>query len=316
MPTYELDEVVATRQAYAEALVALGGSSNPELVVLDGEVSNSTRTSLFEAAFPERFFEMYIAEQQMLAAAVGMQARGWLPVAATFSAFLTRAHDFVRMAAVSRARLAIVGTHAGVSIGQDGPSQMGLEDIAMFRSIPDSTVLYPSDAQQAASLMAAMLRLRGISYLRATREGTPVIYSPGEEFPVGGSRTLRSSASDELTVFAAGVTVHEALRAADLLSGEIAMRVVDLYSVKPVDVETVRRAARETTGILTVEDHRPEGGLGDAVLEALAEADVRVPVRKLAVHGMPGSATPAEQRALARIDASAIAAAARELMQR
>jgi transketolase len=284
-------------------------------VTLDGEVSDSTRTQGVGQQHPDRFFEFYIAEQQMIAAAVGMQLRGWVPYAATFAAFLTRAYDFIRMAAVSRARLCLAGSHAGVAIGQDGPSQMGLEDLAMLRAVHGSTVLYPCDANQAAQLTAAMAGRQGISYLRTTRGDTPVIYPADEDFPVGGSRVLESSASDQVTIVAAGVTVHEALRAARRLATEgIRARVIDLYTIKPADAPTLRAAARETSAILTVEDHWPEGGLGDAVLEALADGAAPLPVvRKLAVREMPGSATPAEQLAAAGIDAAAIATAAAEL---
>jgi transketolase len=221
------------------------------------------------------------------------------------------------MAAVSEANIRISGSHAGVSIGEDGPSQMGLEDIASMRTVWGSTVLYPSDANQAAALTAAMVDLDGVVYLRTTRGKTPVIYAPGETFPIGGSRVLRRSEGDAVTIVAAGITLHEALKAADGLRAQgIAARVVDLYSVKPIDAETLAGAARETGRIVTVEDHRPEGGIGEAVLASLAEADLHPTVRVLAVRGMPHSAKPAEQLALAGIDAEAIAQAARELVQR
>ncbi|MGW6461620.1 transketolase, partial [Streptomyces sp. NPDC055078] len=271
MPGYGVGDVVATRDAFGDALAALG-SLRPEVVVLDGEVSDSTRSAAFAKAHPDRFFECYIAEQQLVAAAVGMRARGYIPYAATFAAFLTRAHDIVRMAAVSGTPINLVGSHAGVSIGQDGPSQMGLEDLAMFRAVHGSTVLYPCDAHQTARLVAAMADLPGIGYLRTTRGGTPVVYGPDEDFPVGGSRVLRSSAHDRVTVVAAGATVHEALKAADLpATAGIGMRVIDLYSVKPVDTATLQEAADATGCLMTVEDHRPEGGLGDAVAGAFAD---------------------------------------------
>lgn len=314
LPTYQVGEHVPTRDAFGDALAALG-TARGEVVALDGEVSDSTRSGVFESAHPERFFQFYIAEQQMIAAAVGMQARGWVPYAATFAAFLSRAYDFVRMAAVSRADLRLVGSHAGVAIGEDGPSQMGLEDLAAFRAVHGSTVLYPCDANQTAKLVAAMADQKGISYLRTNRGATPVIYGPDEQFRIGGSRTLRSSADDRVTLIAAGVTVAEALAAADRLSASVfPVRVIDLYSVKPVDLDTLRRAARETDALLTVEDHWPEGGIGDAVLTGLAEEPHPPRVRKLAVREMPGSATPAEQLAAAGLDADAIVVAARELI--
>jgi transketolase len=315
LPHYEVGTEVATRKAYGEALTAVGAADG-RVVALDGEVSNSTYSEIFTAAHPERFFEMYIAEQQMIAAAVGMQVRGWKPFASTFAAFLTRAYDFVRMAAVSRASIALCGSHAGVSIGEDGPSQMALEDLAMMRAVGGSTVLYPCDGNQTARLVAAMAELDGIRYMRTTRAATPVLYGADEEFPVGGSRVLRSSDEDDVTIVGAGITVHEALSAADALAGDgIAARVIDCYSVKPIDVETLRAAAEATGCVLTVEDHWPEGGLGEAVLAALADADERPPVTVLAVEGMPGSGTPAELLAAAGIDADHIASAARRLVR-
>ncbi|MBO0821671.1 MAG: transketolase, partial [Nocardiopsaceae bacterium] len=259
-PGYDLGDTVATRTAFGEALAALG-DVRPEVVVLDGEVSDSTRSGLFAQAHPERFFECYIAEQQMIAAAVGLQVRGYVPYAATFAAFLTRAYDFIRMAAVSRASIRLAGSHAGVAIGPDGPSQMGLEDLAALRAVHGSTVLYPCDANQTAALTGAMADLAGVSYLRTSRGGTPVIYQPGERFEIGGSRVLRSAPDDQVTIVAAGVTVPEALAAADLLAGDgVSARVIDAYSVKPIDAVTLREAAAATGRILTVEDHWPEGG--------------------------------------------------------
>jgi transketolase len=315
LPRYELGQEVATRKAYGEALAALG-AGRPEVVALDGEVSNSTFAEIFKEAHPERFFEMYIAEQQLVAAAVGLQAVGWRPFASTFAAFLSRAYDFVRMAAVSRATLALSGSHAGVSIGEDGPSQMALEDIAALRAVHGSTVLHPCDANQTARLVAAMAETEGISYLRTLRPATPVLYSPDEEFEIGGSRVLRSSDNDDLAIVGAGITVHEALKAADALAEEgITARVVDLYSIKPLDAETLRAAAEATDGrLLTVEDHWPEGGLGDAVIAALADADEPPRVVKLAVRGMPTSGKPEELVADAGIDSAHIAAGARRLV--
>ncbi|HXG77694.1 MAG TPA: transketolase [Gaiellaceae bacterium] len=314
LPRYEPGSEVATRKAYGEALAALG-TARGDVVALDGEVSNSTFAEIFAQAHPDRFFEMYIAEQQLVAAAVGLQVLGWRPFASTFAAFFTRAYDFVRMAAVSRARLCLCGSHAGVSIGEDGPSQMGLEDLAAFRAVHGSAVLHPCDANQTARLVAAMADWEGIAYLRTLRPATRVLYGPDEEFAIGGSRLLRSSDEDEVTLVGAGITVHEALAAADLLAEEgIAARVLDLYSLKPLDEAALRAAAEATEGkIVTVEDHWPEGGLGDAVASALAAGENPARVVKLAVQGMPGSGKPAELLAEAGIDAEHIAAAARAL---
>ncbi len=315
LPRYEVGSEVATRKAYGDALAALG-KARGDVVALDGEVSNSTYAEFFAKELPERYFEMFIAEQQMVAAAVGMQVRGWRPFASTFAAFLSRAYDFIRMSAISRATYSLCGSHAGVSIGEDGPSQMALEDLAALRAVHGSTVLYPSDANQTARLVATMADLEGISYLRTTRANTPVIYGADEEFPVGGSRVVRSSDDDEVTIVGAGITLHEALKAADTLAAEgVHARVIDLYSVKPADGETLRAAAEATGGrVVTVEDHWPEGGLGEAVLSELADFDGRLHVTKLAVGDMPTSGKPAELLAAAGIDAEAIAAAARALV--
>jgi transketolase len=315
LPSYELGEEVATRKAYGDALAAVG-SARGDVVALDGEVSNSTYAEIFAKAHPERYFEMYIAEQQLIAAAVGLQVRGWKPFASTFAAFMTRAYDFIRMAAVSRANLRLCGSHAGVSIGEDGPSQMGLEDLAAFRAVHGSTVLYPSDANQTARLVEAMVDLDGIVYMRTTRAATPVIYEPGEQFPVGGSKVVHSSEGDDVAIVTAGITLHEALKAADRLAEDgISARVIDLYSLKPLDTETLRAAADATDGrLIAVEDHWPEGGLGEAVLAAFADADERPRVVHLAVREMPTSGKPAELLAAAGIDAEHIAAAARRLV--
>ncbi|HET6793050.1 MAG TPA: transketolase [Acidimicrobiales bacterium] len=314
-PRYDTGKPMATRRAYGDALAALG-SVRADVVALDGEVGNSTYAELFGKAFPERYFEMFIAEQQMVAAGVGMQVRGWVPFASTFAAFFTRAYDFVRMAAVSRASIRLAGSHAGISIGQDGPSQMGLEDLASFRAVHGSTVLYPCDANQTAALVAAMADTQGVSYMRTTREATPVIYPAGEQFPIGGSRVLRSSDSDVATVVAAGITLHESLKAADRLESEgIRVRLIDLYSLKPVDAATLEEAARATGGrVVTVEDHWPEGGIGDTVLAALAPSGLTLNVTKLAVRLMPGSGTPEELMAEAGIDADAVVAAVKRLV--
>ncbi|MET9245157.1 transketolase [Nonomuraea sp. NPDC003709] len=312
LPAYKVGDKAATRTAFGEALAALGAARG-DVLALDGEVADSTRAEAFGKEFPERFFEMYIAEQQLVAAAIGLQVRGWKPYAVTFAAFLTRAYDFIRMAGVSRASIRLVGSHAGVAIGEDGPSQMGLEDLAMLRAVYGSTVLYPCDANQAAALTAELADVEGVSYLRTTRGETPVIYPPDERFPVGGSRVLRHSPNDRATIVAAGVTVHEALAAADELSGAgIPVGVIDLYSVKPVDTAALVEAATTTGNLITVEDHRLEGGLGDAVSDAVSELGPRVV--KLAVTGLPGSATPEEQLADAGIDRHAIAEAVKRLL--
>ena len=316
LPVYEPGTKEATRKAFGDALLAVG-RANGKVVAVDGEVGNSTYTELFGEALPERFFQMYIAEQQMVGAAVGLQVRGWRPFAVTFAAFLARAYDFVRMAAISRANIALAGSHAGVSIGEDGPSQMALEDLATFRAVHGSTVLYPSDANQTAALVAEMAEREGIVFMRTTREKTPVLYQPGDDFRIGGSRVVRSGADDVVTLVGAGITLHEAVKAADMLGDEgIGARVIDVYSVKPIDAETIRTAAGETGAIITVEDHWPEGGIGDAVLEALAEEQPHPPVVKLAVRKMPGSGKPAELLHFAGIDADCIANAARELVAR
>ncbi len=310
LPQYELGSEVATRKAYGDALAALG-KARGDVVALDGEVSNSTFAEEFRDAIPERFFEMYIAEQQLVATAVGMQALGWRPFASTFAAFFSRAYDFVRMSAISRASYCLCGSHAGISIGEDGPSQMALEDIASLRAVHGSTVLHPCDANQTAKLVVLMADLEGISYLRTLRPNTPVIYGPDEEFEIGGSRTVRQG--DDVAIVGAGITVHEALKAADTLAQEgIEARVIDLYSIKPLDAGTLRSL---TCPIVTAEDHWPEGGLGEAVLGALGDAQDRPPVVRLAVHELPHSGKPAELLAEAGIDAAGIAAAARSLVQ-
>ena len=241
---------------------------------MDGEVSNSTYADQFAREHPERYFEMFIAEQQLVAAAVGFSARGYTPFASTFAAFLTRAYDFIRMAAISQANIRLSGSHAGVEIGADGPSQMALEDLAMMRAVHGSTVLYPSDATSAVALVAAMADLDGVVYLRTTRGAYPVLYGPDEAFPVGGAKVLRSDEADQVTLVGAGVTLHDCLAAADQLSADgISARVIDLYSVKPADAGTLTAAAAATGGrIVIAEDHHPEGGLGSAVLDALTGA--------------------------------------------
>jgi transketolase len=317
LPTYKTGDKESTRQAFGDALVAIG-ASRPEVVVLDGEVSNSTHTEEFHKAYPSRFFEMYIAEQQLIGAAVGLSVLGKSAFAATFAAFLTRAFDQIRMAAASSVTIHLSGSHCGVSIGADGPSQMGLEDIAMMRTIHGSTILYPSDANQTAHLVAAMADLQGISYLRTTREKTPVIYRPGEDFPVGGSKVLRQSDNDVVTIIAAGITLHESLRAYEQLKKEgTAVRVIDAYSVKPIDRQTLHRAAAETGNrLIVVEDHWAEGGLGDAVLDAFTGTIAEPPhVIKLAVRDLPTSGEPEQLLAAAGIDADHIVKAVQHLEQ-
>jgi transketolase len=311
LPRWELGDEVATREAYGKVLAALGNSRG-EVVALDGEVSNSTHSELFADVHPERYFEMFIAEQQMIAAAVGMQVRGWVPFASTFAAFLTRAYDFIRMGAISRANLRLVGSHAGVSIGEDGPSQMALEDMAALRAVHGSAVLHPSDANQVARLVEQMADRPGISYLRTLRGKTLVRTDPDEDIQIGGSRVVRSSDEDEVTIVACGVTVEEADKAAEQLAEEgIHARVIDCYSVKPIDSDALLSAAKETSAIVTVEDHWPEGGLGEAVMSALAAESDRPSVLKLAVRDMPMSGKPAELLRAAGIDAEAIVGAVR-----
>src|SRR3984957_5774683 len=289
-PQYPVGEKVATRKAYGDALVALGARDD-RVVALDGEVSNSTYADEFTSAFPERYFEMFIAEQQLVAAATGLAVRGYRPFASTFAAFFTRAYDFIRMGAISGVDLRLSGSHSGVEIGADGPSQMALEDLAMMRAVHGSTVLYPSDGTSTVALVEAMARTPGISYLRTTRGSYPGLYPAGEKFPVGGSKLPRCGEDDQVTLVGAGVTLHEALRAAEILDGEgIAARVIDLYSVKPVDAATLVAAAEATGGrIVVAEDHHPEGGLGSAVADALLAAGPQnLHLTRLAARGRPG----------------------------
>lgn len=266
LPSY--DAPVSTREAYGDALKSLGHILD-NLIVLDAEVSNSTFADKFKKEYPQRFFEMFIEEQAMLGATIGLANRGKIVFASTFAAFFTRAYDFIRMAAVSRANIHICGSHAGVSIGEDGPSQMGLEDLAMMRAVCGSTVLYPCDGISTAALVAQMAGREGVNYMRTTREKTPVLYKPTDKFPVGGSKILRRSDNDKATLVASGITVHESLKAYESLKlAGIDVRVVDAYSVKPIDVHTLRMCAQETGILVTIEDHWSEGGLGDAVLSA------------------------------------------------
>jgi transketolase len=316
LPIYSLEDKVATRKAYGDALVWLG-ANNPQVVALDGEVSNSTYADEFAKAYPDRYFEMFIAEQQLVAASVGLSVRHYIPFASTFAAFFTRAYDFIRMAAISQANIRLVGSHAGVEIGADGPSQMALEDLAMIRAVHGSTVLYPSDATSTVALVRAMSERPGVVYMRTTRGAYPALYETEELFPIGGSKVLRSNQADTVTLIGAGVTLHECVAAAGRLEQDgIMARVIDLYSIKPIDIDTLTEAARATGGrLVLVEDHHPEGGLGSAVTDALLAADVQpLRIAHLSVREMPGSGTTAELLRAAGIDAQQIESAARELL--
>ena len=289
---YPSGESVATRDAYGIALKRLYPQF-PQIVGVDGEVSNSTRTEIFKEAYPNRFFEMYIAEQNMAGVALGLQCRKKIPFASSFAAFLTRAFDQIRMSQYSDANIKFIGSHAGTSIGEDGPSQMGLEDIAMFRTIHNGVVLYPSDAVSTEKIVEQAALYKGIAYIRTTRMKTPILYDTDEQFTIGGSKILKKSAKDATTVIAAGVTLHEALKAYDALKKEgILIRVIDLYSIKPIDEKTLQQAAKETSCIITVEDHYPEGGIGEAVRSGLGT--VSVPLFSLAVRKKPKSGKPQE----------------------
>jgi len=309
---YPTDKPVATRKAYGNALVRIFPQF-PNMAVLDAEVSNSTYAEIFKEEHPKKFFEMYIAEQNMVGTALGLSCRGKIPFISTFAAFFTRAFDQIRMSQYSNTNIKFVGSHAGVSIGEDGPSQMGLEDIAMFRAILNSVVLYPSDAIATERLVEEVAKHNGIVYIRTTRKGTPLIYSKDEGFTIGGSKILRKGNSDKVTVVTAGVTIHEALDAYEELKKEgISIRVVDLYSIKPIDRETLREAAGDTKAIITVEDHFAEGGLGEAVKSALA--DLAVPVHSLAVRKIPKSGKPSELLDYEEISKNAIIKKVKELI--
>jgi transketolase len=313
LPHFEKGARIATRTAYGQTLVALG--VDPRIVVVDAEVGNSTHAEVFAETYPERYFDVYTAEQQMVAAAIGLSVRGYVPFAATFGAFLTRAYDFIRMAAVSRANIRLAGSHAGVEVGPDGSSQMALEDLAMMRAVYGSTVLYPSDAVSTAHLVGLMAERKGVVYLRTTRGAYPVLYGNDESFHVGGSKVLRGSEEDQITLAGAGVTVHVCLEAADALAAEgIAARVLDLYSVKPIDADGLRRCVSATGGLVVfVEDHHPEGGLGEAAVAALASGQ---PFRfeHLAVRNMPTSGLPAQLLTEAHIASPDVLAAAHRLL--
>jgi transketolase len=313
-PQYGATDQVATREAYGTALAKLG-TVNPAVVVIDADTKNSTFSERFLAAHPDRFLEAYIAEQDMVGIAVGLSACGKTPFISTFACFLTRAFDHIRMAAISRANLKMAGSHCGVSIGEDGPSQMGLEDLAMMRTVPHAVVLYPSDAVCTERLVEEMADTRGIHYLRLSRPKTPILYGADDRFPIGGSKLVRQSPKDQLTIIAAGVTLFEALEAHKRLAADgIAVRVIDAYSIKPIDVDGLRAAARATGGkVLTVEDHYPEGGLGDAVLNALVGESVQV--TRLAVGDIPRSGKPEELLRMFGIDAGAIVARVRALVR-
>ncbi|MEM3479861.1 MAG: transketolase [Candidatus Bathyarchaeia archaeon] len=305
---YKVGEMVATREAFGKALVKMG-EQNERMVVLDGDVKNSTFTMYFFDKFPERSLQCYIAEQNMVGVAVGLQSQGFDVFLSSFACFLSRAFDQIRMASYSRANLKIAGSHAGVSIGEDGPSQMGLEDLALFRAVFGSTVLYPCDAVSAEKLTCAMANFEGISYIRTTRPKTPVIYNNDEEFHIGGSKVLKCSGNDEATIVAAGITVHEALKAYEKLKADgISVRVIDCYSVKPLDAETLIKAAEETGRIITVEDHYSEGGIGEAV------ASLGIKPHILAVRKMPHSGKPEELMAEQGIDAAGIVRKVKELV--
>ena len=311
---YKPGESAATREAFGVALEALG-AVNPSVVGLDADVKNSTYTDKFGKKFPGRFFENFIAEQNMLGAAAGLAACGKIPFAATFAAFFTRAYDFIRMAAISQSNIKLVGTHVGVSIGEDGPSQMGLEDIAMMAAQPGITVLYPSDATCMYRLVEAAANHKGMVYLRAGRPKSPILYGPEERFQIGGSKILRQSAADALTIVAAGVTLFEALKAHDQLKATgISTRIVDLYSIAPIDRVTLLDSARATHGrVLTVEDHYAHGGLGDAVLSAVGTEGIKV--HKLAVRTIPHSGKPDELVDHFGIGARSIVEAAQQIIK-
>ena len=309
---YSDDEPVATRKAYGNALKRIFPAF-PNMVVLDAEVSNSTYSKIFKDEYPERFFEMYIAEQNMVGAAMGLSTRDKIPFVSTFAAFLTRAYDQIRMGQYSDANIKLCGSHAGVSIGEDGSSQMGLEDIALFRAILGSVVLYPSDAVSTEKLVEEMAGHKGIAYIRTTRSATPIIYDKEERFSIGGSKVLRQGQDDVITVIAAGITLHEALQAYDELKKEnIHVRIIDLYSIKPVDQGTLKQAARSTRAFITVEDHFSEGGIGEAVRSAMSESHVHV--YSLAVRKTPKSGKSTELLDYEGISKNAIISKVRSLL--
>ncbi len=305
---YPLDKKVATRKAYGNALVNIF-AAHPNMVVLDGETSNSTFAELFRKAHPEHYVEMFIAEQNMAGVALGFSRRGKIPFISTFAAFFSRAFDQIRMSQFANSNIKFVGSHAGVSIGEDGASQMGLEEIAMFRTLLGSVVLYPSDAVSTGKLVAEAAKHFGNVYIQTTRKDTAILYNQADEFPIGGSKTLKTSANDQVTVIGAGITLHEALAAYEELQKEnINIRVIDLYSIKPIDVATLEKAAKETKAIITVEDHFEAGGIGEAVASALATSGKlsSYQVASLTVRKMPHSGKPEELLAYEEIDKDAI----------
>jgi transketolase len=310
---FKIGELIATREAYGDALARLG-DENPLVVALDGDTKNSTYSEKFLKAHDGRFFESFIAEQNMVGAAVGLSSMGKIPFASTFACFLTRAYDHIRMAAVSQANLKLCGSHAGVSIGEDGPSQMALEDLAMMRAIVGSTVLYPSDAVSAEHAVRLAAEHQGIVYIRTSRPKTPVIYSSDEQFEIGRAKVVRQSGEDKVTVVTSGVTLFEALAAYDQLKAEgIAIRVIDLFSIKPIDESTLRASGSETNNlIITVEDHAAWGGIGDAVASAVTAAGIRV--HQLAVRKVPRSGKPEELLAAYGIDRRAVLAMIKSLV--
>lgn len=317
-PTENLANKTATRKAYGQALVKLG-QQNPNVVVLDAETSNSTFAAEFKKAFPDRFIESFIAEQNMVSMAQGFSKMGKIPFVSTFAAFFSRAADQIRMSQYSAGNIKFVGSHCGVSIGTDGSSQMGLEDISLFRCQQNSVVLYPSDAVSTEKLVMQMAGHQGNCYLRTTRAETEILYSENEEFPIGGSKTLKSSDTDVVTILAAGITLHEALKAHQILQNEgVNIRVIDLYSIKPLDVETIAKASAETKAIIVVEDHFPQGGIYEAVCGSGANVDFvggkATPIHSLAVTKMPRSGTPEELLSFMEIDATAIAEKVRGIL--
>ncbi len=311
---YQLNDMVSTRKAYGNALARIY-KQFPEMVVLDAEVSNSTFSEIFKAEYPDKFFEMYIAEQNMVGTALGFSRRGKIPFTSTFAAFFSRAFDQIRMCQYSDGNVKFAGSHVGVSIGEDGSSQMGLEDIAMFRTLMDSVVFYPSDAVSSEKLVEQAALHHGNVYIRTTRGDTPVIYKNDEEFPIGGSKVLRKSSNDQVAVVSAGITLHEGLKAyEELKKSGVNIRVIDVYSVKPIDKKTLLKAAKETKAIITVEDHYPEGGIGEAVKDALSESGAKV--YSLAVTKMPRSGKSAELLNYEEIDSGAIMKKVKDILKK
>lgn len=315
---YEESQLVATKKAFGNAIERLGETYS-DLYVLDGDVSNSLHTDQFQKKYPDRFLQMYISEQNMVGVAVGLARSGLKPFVTTFACFLTRAHDQIRMIPLSGVTVYFNGSYAGVSLGKDGPSQMGLEDIALFRAIQGSTVLYPADPYQTERLVEEMFKREGVVYIRTTREPTPVIYKPEDTFPVGGSKIFKPKGHENtqltVSIVAAGITVHEALAAQEHLAREnIFTQVIDCYSIKPIDKDTLKKSTQETTSMVIVEDHYPEGGLGEAVKSALSE-DRSVPMAHLAVTKTPRSGTAEELLDYEEISAKYIASVVRSIVQ-